>query len=299
MLCIADKQSLSCALQCWRTLLCGLCEHAFFHMLCMLSFLSFLSHAACAEAVLCLIPVSLQQVYGAAECFAWQHCSQLCTADPPDHHKTAGPSSRQLRSFGVQLTSHVERRELARAHIHAFPTEKRQLRAKAGCIWAWLDGIARGRARARRQLESDPQTSTQEAPAIAELRPPAPAAAGSGRAMGAWGGAGGPGNLDPRTSERLRCHPYPQVWHWGFPVAWCKLLNHMETSSYLDTTDCVSPAPHKHDINYHWSVGLALAGHSKYKRTNLEHRHTSMQAGTVRHEAPPRHVSRQCHCMRP
>jgi len=124
MLCIADKQSLSCALQCWRTLLCGLCEHAFFHMLCMLSFLSFLSHAACAEAVLCLIPVSLQQVYGAAECFAWQHCSQLCTADPPDHHKTAGPSSRQLRSFGVQLTSHVERRELARALIHAFSDRK-------------------------------------------------------------------------------------------------------------------------------------------------------------------------------
>ena len=99
----------------------------------------------------------------------------------------------------MQLTSHVERRELARAHIHAFPTEKRQLRAKAGCIWAWLDGIARGRARARRQLESDPQTSTQEAPATAEPRPPAPAAAGSGRggAMGAWGrgGARGPGSL--------------------------------------------------------------------------------------------------------
>ncbi|DBB15946.1 TPA: hypothetical protein ACH3X3_003320 [Trebouxia sp. C0006] len=50
--------------------------------------------------------------------------------DPHDHHKTAGPSSRQLRSFGVQLTSHVERRELDRALIHAFPTEKRQLCAK-------------------------------------------------------------------------------------------------------------------------------------------------------------------------
>ena len=33
----------------------------------MLIFLSFLSHTACAEAVLRLIPVSLQQVYGAAE----------------------------------------------------------------------------------------------------------------------------------------------------------------------------------------------------------------------------------------
>ncbi len=36
------------------------------------------------------------------------------------------------------------------------PTEKTQLCAKASCIWArhwaWLDGIARGRARARRQL---------------------------------------------------------------------------------------------------------------------------------------------------
>ena len=110
-------------------------------------------------------------------------------------------------------------------------TEKRQLRAKAGRIWAWLDGIARGRARARRQLESDPQTSTQEAPAIAELRPPA-AGSGRGGAMGAWGGAGrgAPGIWILGTpflgtpvgvlvsSERpraFRCHPYPQVWHWG------------------------------------------------------------------------------------
>ncbi len=59
--------ALSCALQCWGTLLCGLCVHAFFHMLCMLSFLS---RTVCAEALLCLIPYSLQQAYDAAECFA-------------------------------------------------------------------------------------------------------------------------------------------------------------------------------------------------------------------------------------
>ena len=73
-----------------------------------------------------------------------------------------------------------------------FATGSRFLCAKASCIWAWLDGIAREEARARRQPDADPQACTQEAPATAELLPPAPAAAGSGRGgpMGAWGGAG-------------------------------------------------------------------------------------------------------------
>ncbi len=73
----------------------------------------------------------------------------------------------------MQLTSHAERRELACAHIHASSDRKdavvRQGKLHLGAwLWAWLDGIARGRARARRQLEAGPQTSTQEAPATAE-----------------------------------------------------------------------------------------------------------------------------------
>ena len=43
--------ALSCVLQCWKYLLCGLHVNASFHMPCMLWFLS---HTACAKAVLCL-----------------------------------------------------------------------------------------------------------------------------------------------------------------------------------------------------------------------------------------------------
>ena len=60
-------------------------------------------------------------------CLADRPRSQLCSADLPDHLKTAVPGSRPLRSFGVQATSQAERRELARAQIHAFCDRKQVL----------------------------------------------------------------------------------------------------------------------------------------------------------------------------
>ncbi len=52
MLCIADKHCSQLCIAMLETLLCGLCVHAFVHMLC------FLSHTACVEALLCLNPCS-------------------------------------------------------------------------------------------------------------------------------------------------------------------------------------------------------------------------------------------------
>ena len=147
-----------------------------------------------------------------------------------DHHKTAGPSSRQLRSFGVQLTSHVERRELARALIHAFSDRKeavvRQGQAASGhgstesrvfqhrLDASWSQIPRRARRRRPRPLSSARQ---QQAAAGA-----GPWARGAGRgAPGIWI-LGTPFLGTPVgvlvSSERpraFRCHPYPQVWHWG------------------------------------------------------------------------------------
>ena len=111
-----------------------------------------------------------------------------------------------LDSFGVQLTSHVERRELARALIHAFSDRKeavvRQGQAASG------HGSTESRV-----FQHGLDASWSQIPRRARRRRPRPlnspaSASGSrqGRAHArvGRGGAGGPGNLDPR-SRAFRC----------------------------------------------------------------------------------------------
>ena len=167
----------------------------------MLSFLSFLSHTACTEAVL-----RSQQVYGAAEL----HSSIALSCALQIRMITIRRQDQALDSFEASACSSLHTLNDASWIVLSY-TRFRQKRGscapRASCIWAWLDGIARVSARARRQLGSDPQTSTQEAPATAELRPLALAAAGSGRGgpMRAWGGAGrgAPGIWIPGTRPFL------------------------------------------------------------------------------------------------
>ncbi len=86
-------------------------------------------------------------------CLADRRCSQLCTADLRDHLKTAVPGSRPLRGFGVQITLHLERRELARAHIHAF-CDRKQVLVRQGKLHLGMASRVRRGTGLKRQPES-------------------------------------------------------------------------------------------------------------------------------------------------
>ncbi len=77
------------------------------------------------------------------------------------------------------------------------------------------------------------------------------------------------------------CHP--QYWHWGAPVTCAKAI---KTSSYLASTDCVSPVALKDNTDYCWSIALAQAGHQIANKTECRPRRTSLQAETaaMRHQ---------------